>query len=285
VSQAPVPSGRFVPNGIVTLLTDFGSREPFTGAMKGRILSACPGARIVDLTHELTAYRVAEASFWIERLRLDFPAGTVHLVIVDPGVGTQRRLIAVELDGQVLIGPDNGLLGGLAGSPGARVRAVSPGLLASLNPAPSATFHGRDLFAPLAGALAAGRIDFGQIGSEVSDAQPSVLPQARRGLGSVEGEVLLVDRYGNLFSNIEINSNELFNSEAVIFGGRALAPVRTYGEALPGSCVALVNAFGVVEAACVEGHAAQVLGLGPGDAVAIRLAQHAPADPVARRGS
>jgi S-adenosyl-L-methionine hydrolase (adenosine-forming) len=180
VSLAPVPSGRFVPNGIVTLLTDFGSREPFAGAMKGRILSACPHARIVDLSHELTAYRIAEASFWISRLRLDFPPGTVHLAIVDPGVGTQRRLLAIESDGQVLVGPDNGLLGDLAGSPGARARAVSAGLLATLNPAPSSTFHGRDLFAPLAGALAAGRIGFEEVGNVVHDARPSGLPQARR---------------------------------------------------------------------------------------------------------
>lgn len=273
-----------MPNGIVTLLTDFGSREPFVGAMKGRILSACPEARIVDLSHELAAYRVAEASFWIERLRLDFPPGTVHLAIVDPGVGTQRRLIAVELDGQVLLGPDNGLLGGLASLPGARVRAASPGVLLRLNPAPSATFHGRDLLAPLAGRLAAGRICFGEIGNKVNDAQPSVMPKARRGAERIEGEVLLLDRYGNVFSNIEITPEELMRVRAATFGGRALAAVRTYGEAPRGSCVSLVNAFGVVEAACVEGSAATVLGLGPGDPVEIRLAKHAPAD-AGTRGS
>lgn len=285
MTQAPARVGGFVPNGIVTLLTDFGSREPFTGAMKGRILSACPWARIVDLTHELTAYRVAEASFWLERLRLDFPAGTIHLAIVDPGVGTGRRLIAVELDGQVLVGPDNGLLGGLAGLPVARVRAASPGLLASLNPVPSSTFHGRDLFAPLVGQLAAGRISFEDIGSEVRDARPSVLPQALRSAESIQGEVLLVDRYGNCFSNIEITPSEFLNLESVSFGGRALTPVRTYGDAPRGSCVALVNAFGVVEAACVEGSAADALGLAAGSPVAIRLGRGVPMDPPLRGGS
>lgn len=263
--------GSFIPNGIVTLLTDFGVREPFVGAMKGRILSACPNAWVVDLTHELTAYRVAEAGFWIERLRLDFPAGTVHLAIVDPGVGTARRVIAVAVDGQVLIGPDNGLLGGVAGLPGARIRAVSPGLLAGLNPRPSATFHGRDLFAPLAGQLAAGRINFDELGTEVDDARPPVFPQPRRGREGIDGEVLLVDRYGNLFSNIEISPGDLLKSQRVTFGGQALVPVRTYGDAPPGTFVAVVNAFGVVEAACVEGSAAASLGLGPGAAVAIRL--------------
>lgn len=271
MTEAPASSGRFVPNGIVTLLTDFGSLEPFTGAMKGRILAACPKARIVDLTHELTAYRVAEASFWIERLRLDFPAGTVHLAIVDPGVGTARRLIAVALDGQVLLGPDNGLLGGVAGLPGAKVRAVSPALLARLNPTPSSTFHGRDLFAPLAGQLASGRIGFEDVGKEVGDVKPPVLPQPRRTPGGIEGQVLLIDRYGNAFSNIDMTASEFSKIEAVTFGARVLVPVRTYGEAPRGTCVALVNAFGVVEAACVEGNAAEALGLGPGDPVAIRL--------------
>ncbi len=286
VTRGPAArAGGFVPNGIVTLLTDFGTREPFVGAMKGRILSACPQARVVDLTHELTVYRVAEASFWLERLRHDFPAGTVHLAIVDPGVGTERRMLAVALDGQLLLGPDNGLLGGLAGLAGAEARAVSPDLLARLDPAPSSTFHGRDLFAPLAAQLASGRIKFEEVGIVVSDARSSILPRARRGAEGIEGEVLLVDRYGNLFSNIEIAPESFMRSGPVVFGGRPLACVRTYGEAPRGTCVALVNAFGVVEAACVEGSAAEALGLGPGDPVSIRLAQPPPPVQAARGGS
>jgi S-adenosylmethionine hydrolase len=276
VNPRTVPPRGFVPNGIVTLLTDFGTREPFIGAVKGRILSVFPEARIVDLTHELTAYRIVEGCFWIERLRLDFPAGTVHLAIVDPGVGTERRLLGVAVDGQVALGPDNGLLGALAAMPGAVVRAVSPELLASLNPAPSSTFHGRDLFAPLAARLAAGRLSFDELGSQVADAGPPALPGVCRDGETIRGEVLLVDRYGNLVSNIEITLDILLESRSIAFGGRSLVPVRTYGEARRGDCVALVNAFGVVEAACVEGNAAEALGLGPGDPVVIRLGPRPP---------
>jgi S-adenosylmethionine hydrolase len=270
-STVPGADAGFAPNGIVTLLTDFGTRDPFVGAMKGRILGACPQARIVDLTHEVTAYRPAEAGFWLERLRLDFPAGTVHLAIVDPGVGTARRLLAVRLDGQALLAPDNGLLGNLATLPGADVRAVSPQVLASLNPRPSFTFHGRDLFAPLAGRLAAGRLKFEDLGNKAQDPAPSGVPKARRSGRRIQGEVILIDRFGNLFSNIGDIPGNFLGLESTRFGGIDLPRVRTYGEASPGSCVALVNAFGVLEAACVEGSAADELGLGPGDRVEVVL--------------
>jgi hypothetical protein len=264
-ARGPAPTGGgFVPNGTITLLTDFGTRDPFVGAMKGRILEACPRARVVDLTHEVAAYRPAEAGFWLERLRGDFAAGTVHLAIVDPGVGTARRFLAVLLDGQVLLAPDNGLLGNLASLPGAEVRAVSAGVFSAIHREPSSTFHGRDLFAPLAAGLAAGAISFEQIGSLVVDPVPSAIPWPQRTSSGWAGEVLLVDRFGNLFSNIEISPARLLEAKSVRFGGYALPAVRTYGEAQRGCCVALVNAFGVLEAACVEGSAAESLGLAPG---------------------
>lgn len=270
----------FTPAGVVTLLTDFGSSEPFVGVMKGRILGICPGARIVDLTHDLAPFGKAQAAFWIERVRRDFPPGTVHLVIVDPGVGTSRRLIAVLLDGQVLLGPDNGVLGGVAREPAAEVRAVSGEVLAKLHPRPSSTFHGRDWFAPLAASLAGGVQDFHQVGNVIDDPVPSELRRAARVPGGWRGEVVLQDRYGNLFSNIELSPDSISEIREVRFGGHALPCVRTYGEAVPGACVALVNAFGVVEAACVEGSAAERLGLGPGDPVELEiLAGDAPGAP------
>lgn len=256
--------GGFVPNGTITLLTDFGTRDPFVGSMKGRILDACPQARAVDLTHEVAAYRPAEAGFWLERLRGDFAAGTVHLAIVDPGVGTARRFLAMLLDGQVLLAPDNGLLGNLAARPGAEIRAVSAPVFSAIHREPSSTFHGRDLFAPLAGRLAAGAITFDQLGSVVVDPVPSGFPTPERTSCGWRGEVLLVDRFGNLFSNIEISSARLLEARSVRFGGHALPRVRTYGEAQRGRCVALVNAFGVLEAACVEGSAAESLRLARG---------------------
>lgn len=225
----------------------------------------------MDLTHEVTPFRTAEAAFWLERARQDFPPGTVHLAIVDPGVGTPRRIIAVRLDGQVLLGPDNGLLGNLAARAGAEVRAASAELLAGLHPRPSSTFHGRDLFAPLAARLAAGTLEFHEIGNVIRDAAPSALPAASPVPGGILGHVVLQDRYGNLFSNIESSPESLREAGIVRFGGHALPCVRTYGEARRGDCVALVNAFGVVEAACVEGNAADRLGLAVGDPVELRL--------------
>lgn len=261
----------FEPCGIVTLLTDFGSKDPFVGAMKGRILGACPAARVVDLTHEITPYRVAEAGFWLARLRRDFPDGTVHLSIVDPGVGTARRMLALCLDRQLFLGPDNGLLAGLAALPGATTRAVSPSVLAGLDPSPSATFHGRDLFAPLAGRLAAGSINFETVGIEIGDVVASPVEAPRREPGRILGQVLLADTFGNLFSNIETTSRVLLEASYVRFGEHELPRVRTYGDAAAGCCVALVNAFGVIEAACVEGDASRALGLAPGDPVELGL--------------
>lgn len=273
-SAAPPPGGepgRFAPCGIVTLTTDFGLHDPFVGAMKGRILARCPTARIVDLTHGITPFRPAEAGFWLARLRHDFPAGTVHVAVVDPGVGTSRRLLGVELEGQVLLAPDNGLAGPLAGRPGARVRAWGEPLLAALCAEPSATFHGRDLFAPLAAELAAGRLSFDDIGSECADWVAPVAAGPARTTGEIRGEVLLADRFGNIFSNIELEFDVLRKARAVRFAGHRLPVARTYGERPAGSCVALVNAFGVVEAACVGGSAADALGLRAGDPVVVEL--------------
>lgn len=259
----------FLPCGVVTLITDFGITDPFVAAMKGRILRHCASAQCVDLTHGITPFRPAEAAFWLEHLRHDFPPGTIHVAVVDPGVGTARRLLAVSLDGQLFLGPDNGLLGGLARQPGAEVRALAAELLDRLSPSPSATFHGRDLLAPLAGQLAGSRMAFDDLGSIVCDTVESPLPAPRVSADMIEGEVLLVDHYGNLFSNI--GSKLIVNYEimSVCFGALELPWKRTYRDAQPGECVALLNAFGVIEAACVEGRASDVLQLGPGAPVRV----------------
>jgi S-adenosyl-L-methionine hydrolase (adenosine-forming) len=259
----------FLPCGVVTLITDFGITDPFVGAMKGRILQHCAAAQCVDLTHGITPFRPAEAAFWLEHLRHDFPPGTIHVAVVDPGVGTARRLLAVCLGDQLFLGPDNGLLGGLARQPGAQARAVAAEMLDRLSPSPSATFHGRDLLAPLAGRLAGSLIAFDDLGSVVSDSVESPVPDPRVAAGMIQGEVLLVDHYGNLFSNIDLTlvvNNEI---RSVRFGARELPWKRTYRDAQPGECIALLNAFGVIEAACVEGRASDVLQLGPGAPVSV----------------
>ena len=139
-----------IPSGVITITTDFGHKGPFAGVMKGVILSRFPEARIVDLAHDIPAQWPPEAGFWVSRSYSWFPAGTVHMAIVDPGVGTEREILLVEADGHVFIAPDNGLLGQLLdSSESPRVFRLLPDKSNALQLlTPSATFHGRDIFAP-----------------------------------------------------------------------------------------------------------------------------------------
>jgi S-adenosylmethionine hydrolase len=256
---------------VVSLLTDFGGSEPFVGLVKARILGCCPDAAIVDLTHELPPFAIEAAAFWIGRAFGHFPVGSVHVCVVDPGVGTARRILLVEHAGQYFLAPDNGLLTDIADGEGATVRAVDLRILErwGLGP-PSATFHGRDLFAPLAGRLADGSIGPEELGGPVQDwlrldRRPVEISPSR-----IQGTILFEDRFGNLFSNIELVSPVNSTEWQVYAEGRAVPWVRTYGNGTPGSLVALENAFGVLEIACVHGSAALALGSGPGTQVELR---------------
>ncbi len=267
---------------IVSLTTDFGLADPFVGLVKAQILRRCPHARLIDLTHQIGPHRVEEAAFWLERSWRFFPVGTLHLVVVDPGVGSGRGLLAVSVADHLFLGPDNGVLGGVATTSGAAVRNVTSQTLDGLGLAtPSATFHGRDVFAPLAGELAAGRLSFEALGPETPRwvRRPGADPVV--GDEGVVGRIVLIDRFGNCFSNIEIESIARHEVVSVSFGGHALPLVRTYADRPPGSDVALINAFGVLEAARVQGDAAQALGLRPGSPVIVTWQGRVPAT---RRG-
>jgi S-adenosylmethionine hydrolase len=248
---------------IVTLTTDFGTRDPFVGLMKVRIHERCPAAHVVDLTHDLPPFRPAVAAFWLERCRRWCPPGTIHVAVVDPGVGTARRLLVAESAGQVFLAPDNGLLGGVLASGGAVVHAIDFARLPAHGLSdPSATFHGRDVLAPLAAELAAGRASPADLGPPVEDWEVSSLPRTVEAADGVHGEVLLVDRYGNAFTNLP--GEMAAKGGDVHVGGRRVPVVRTYGDAPPGAAVALANSFGVVEIAVNAGNAAAALGLQPG---------------------
>jgi S-adenosylmethionine hydrolase len=276
--SSPAPPGPAqLPSGVVSLTTDFGITEPFVGLVKAQILARHPAARIVDLTHAIAPFCVEAAAFWIGRSYRFFPPGSLHLVIVDPGVGTSRRILAVAVDGHMFLGPDNGVLGPLAGRTGASVRAVDRASLTALGVAePSPTFHGRDIFAPLAGALSAGELPFGQLGSACDDWTRPTWPAVERAGTRLRGRVILVDTFGNCFSNIDGKSIVPYEVLKVTFGAHQLAWVRTYGERPAGTGVALINAFGVLEAACVEASAARRLGLAPGAAVEVELGRLSP---------
>jgi hypothetical protein len=250
------------PSGVITITTDFGHKGPFAGVMKGVILSRFPDARVVDLAHDIPAQWPPEAGFWVSRSYAWFPAGTVHMAIVDPGVGTERDILIAEADGHVFIAPDNGLLGQLldsAESP--RVFRIDAGKTGSLDlQTPSATFHGRDIFAPVAAEIAAGRVSVRDIGEPVSEWTPSWLDEPETAAGKISGVIVTLDAFGNLISNIDAKLIAGFREPVAHISGHQIAMLQTYGRAKPGDLLALINSFGVVEVAKAEGSAAEGLG-------------------------
>jgi S-adenosylmethionine hydrolase len=255
-----------VPSGIVTLTTDFGLSDPFVGVMTGAVLRRFPGARIVQLCHGIAPQDTCEAAFWLERAYGWFTPGSVHVAVVDPAVGTERAVLAAAIDGHWFVVPDAGLLGPrLLSQPDARVVAVRWERLGL--PRPSATFHGRDVLAPVAALLASGEMTLADLGPETPP-RPSQLPLATRGDAGARGEVVVVDRFGNLISNVD--GDGLPEGALVEIAGRVLRLARTYADAPTGGLVALVNAFGTVEVAVRDGSARDSLGIGRGTPLAIR---------------
>lgn len=256
-----------VASGIITLTTDFGLSDPFVGIVKGVILGRFAEARIIDLTHGIPPQAIADAAFWLRGSFASFPAGTVHVAVVDPGVGTERVILGAEACGHLFLAPDNGLLGPvLEGCPGARcVRVEAPELLR----AASRTFHGRDVFAPLAAELASGRARVDDLGPAYVPATPSVSAAPLVTPDRALGVVVTVDRFGNLITNLSRVLVERWPDPVVTLDGREVPLVRTYGDARPGELVALVDAFEVLEIACVNGDAAAALGRGRGTPVAV----------------
>lgn len=260
------------PSGVVTLTTDFGLKDPFVGVMKGRILQRHAAARIVDLTHDTLAHWPPEAGFWLARSFHYFPRGSVHVAVVDPGVGTARAIAVVEVAGHVLLAPDNGLLAALvAQHPDATLRHLDATAIARLaEPRPSATFHGRDIFAPVAAALSAGDCRPDELGPRVPALVPGWIDEPRAGDGALSGVIITIDHFGNLITNLD---GRLLRGwvEPHVYAGSGVYPLRrTYGDVEPGTVLALVNSFGVIEIALAEGHAADRLGLSRGAPVVVR---------------
>jgi hypothetical protein len=258
-------------SGIVTITTDFGHKGPFVGVMKGVILARFRDARIVDLTHEIPVHWPAEAGFWLQRSYYYFSPGTVHVAVVDPGVGTERDIIAAEADRHLFLAPDNGLLAPLLDAVAdAAVHRVDAGRLDALAlPPASATFHGRDIFAPLAAELAAGRLRPQDLGPRVDDWTPGWLDEPESANGRVIGVVVTVDNFGNLITNIGEEDLQSFERPLVLAGGHDFELKETYGRSKPGEYLALVNSFGVLEIARAESSAAAGLGLDRGAPVRI----------------
>ena len=261
----------FRPSGIVTLTTDFGLRDPFVGVMKGQLMLRHPAIRIVDLTHEILAHWPAEAGFWLARSYRYFPAGTVHVAVVDPGVGSSREILIVETGAQVFLAPDNGLLADVIDDDAAViVRRLRGDVGAHLKLATvSSTFHGRDIFAPAAAELAAGRSSPDELGAVVREWVPGWLDPPTVTPDHASGQVVTIDHFGNLITNIAAMQLPQVPHPMVHIGGHSIVLRRTYSDVRPGDYLALVNSFGMLEIARAEQSAAEGLGLARGAPVAV----------------
>ena len=255
------------PSGVVTITTDLGNKGPFLATMKGVILRHFPQARLIDLTHDTFVSWPAEAGFWLERSFRYFPNGTVHLAVVDPEGTGEADAIAVVREGHAFLGPDNGLLAGVAGEAGdATVYRVD---VSKLGDRVSSSFRGRDLLAPLAADLASGRAHPYDLGPVTSEIVPSVLPEPEVDDKQVRGTIVAIDPFGNLITNIGRQLVERFERPAVSAGGRNFGLQPGYAAIPPGDYAALINSFDALEIARAQQSAAEGLGLSRGAPVIV----------------
>ncbi|MBX9857033.1 MAG: SAM-dependent chlorinase/fluorinase [Gemmatimonadaceae bacterium] len=246
----------------ITLLTDFGTADGYVAELKGVLSTLAPTVPLLDLSHDIPPQDITAARLALARCWRRFPVGTVHLVVVDPGVGTSRAALAVASEGRFLVGPDNGVLSPALFALDAQVvQLVVPD-------SASATFHGRDVFAPAAARLATGA-PLDELGERLLHPVRLRTPAPRRDAdGALHGEVLTIDRFGNAITNLMPAPGAL--PQAVVAGQHALRVVRTYAEAEDGEAVALVGSSGWLELAVRNGNAAATLGFRRGDAVKTR---------------
>jgi S-adenosylmethionine hydrolase len=243
---------------IITLTTDFGHQDAFVGVMKGVILGIAPEARIVDLCHEIPPQDLVAAALQLEAALPYFPRRTIHVVVVDPGVGTDRAAIAVSTERAILVGPDNGVIpAAIGGADKARhaVRLTKTGF--PLQPT-SRTFHGRDIFAPCAAQLALG-LPLKALGEPIADLVALSLPSPEWVGKELIGHVVHTDRFGNLVTDVRI-SNLADEVGVVTVAGREIPIRSTYGEVEAGDLVAYFGSSNRLEIAVRNGSAAEALG-------------------------
>ena len=246
---------------IITLTTDFGTADGYVGEVKGILAELAPEAEVVDIAHDIVPGDVDSARLALARFWRRFPPGTVHLVVVDPGVGSSRAAIAVSSDERFLVGPDNGVLSPALVAAGSRVVELP------LPTGAAPTFHGRDIFAPAAARLAGGTA-LELLGMPLPSPVVRRTPEPRRRSdGAIGGEVIAVDRFGNLITNLIAPRGGL-----VEIAGRVVGPLRrSYSDVEPGALVAVVGSSGLVEEAVRDGSAATLLHTGRGAEVLLRL--------------
>ncbi|MGH7676208.1 MAG: SAM hydrolase/SAM-dependent halogenase family protein [Gemmatimonadales bacterium] len=239
---------------IVTLLTDYGTADSYVAELKAAVLSLAPGVTLVDITHEVAPGDLRAAQYLLARTWRQFPRDTVHVAVVDPGVGTERRALAARAEGHGFVAPDNGVLSFLPAD--ARFAALA------VPPAASPTFHGRDVFAPAAARMVLGTA-LEHLGPLVTDPYRSPLAVPRVEGGGWVGEVIHVDRFGTLVTNLPGNAS--VGGARLLVSGRDIGPLRrTFADVARGALVAYAGSGGTIEVAVREGSAAAVLGVGVG---------------------
>ena len=255
---------------VITLTTDFGTRDTYVAEMKAAILSITSDVHVVDVTHEIAPHDVLEGALALEAAAPWFPTATIHVAVVDPGVGTARRGLAVASRDQVFIGPDNGLFTPFLGASPWRAFELTATEFRRASVSP--TFHGRDVFAPAAAHVARG-LSPERLGPRVTDPVLLVWPRPRVAARRIGGVVIHVDRFGNLVTSIPGEAvASLGSSLTVRVGARSLPLVRTYGELARGRAGALVGSRNRLEIAVNAGSAAAVLGARRGTSVVVSRA-------------
>lgn len=268
---------------VITLLTDFGYTDAYLGSLKGAILSINPSVNLVDITHDILPYDLVGAGFVLRSAANNFPQGTIHLTVVDPGVGSARRPLIVITPPQIFVGPDNGIfsqvlgLDSLSGDEGIvpryiplpkNVQAYCLDNSQYWNQPVSETFHGRDVFGPVAAYLSLG-VSPDVLGKRIDSMLYIPFPEVKVSKSSIEGSIIVVDHFGNLVTNIR---SSLINTGETLFriGGHSVNGLsHSYSER--GPLLAIIGSHGFVEIALRNGNAAEFLGVGVGDGIIVEV--------------
>ena len=269
--SALVSSAPSIP--IITLLTDFGTTDYFVGTVKGVILSANPAAQIVDITHEIPPQDVEAAAFTLLAAHASFPSGTIHVAVVDPGVGSSRRAIGIKVRGQFFIGPDNGIFSYVCDGASPEVFQITNQKY--FRQPTSATFHGRDIFAPVAAAIASG-VEPAELGTPITDLikLPALAPITTRD-GKIKGRIIHIDRFGNCITNVtrDERPDDLIGSGASLrIKGKTVSSFRKFFAEKPAGrekLFGILGSAGFLEIAVTNGSAAKLLKAKRGDGVVV----------------
>lgn len=257
---------------IITLMTDFGEQDTYVGAMKGVILSICPEAKMIDLTHRIPAQDICAAALQLSNVYAHFPPQTIHLIVVDPGVGSQRRAIICQVENHTFVCPDNGLLTLVV------QQAPIEACVAIQNktyflPQVSHTFHGRDIFAPVAAHLANG-IPMSEFGRPVTDLRYLQLAKLDISESQIKGEIIWIDHFGNAITNIGHQYLQMIDPELKLqinFRDQQISRLSESYSAVPvGTTLALISSFDYLEIAVNQGSASQICNLSLGDSVLVQ---------------